>query len=237
MARARRLVELSDLLADRPGLDLFAPGGKARLLGQPEAAQLLPQLGATATSTEASLLLLLQALAIQRSAFQATALDVELVATLPLGAPGLARPTTHVIREMLRPPHTSVVIAGYEISDDEVLTLLAALAREGTTITFICDRQQGSVGHIRAAWPADLPPPKIYLDQRRADALRYASMHSKTLLVDRSDVLLTSANFTLHGLHGNIELGIRVRGTVAGEIGKILDHLMWSGFLVPASGA
>lgn len=232
MALARTLVELGELLANRSELDLFAPGAKSRLLKQPEAARVLPQLQGAASTPESTLTTLLQALLIQRTEAKAKEVDLELVATLPWGAPGLARPTTHVIREMLRPPHASVVIAGYEISDREVLGLLVDLARQGTSVTFICDRNQGSVKDICTCWPNDLAPARIYQDQVRPDSLKYASMHSKTLLVDGQDLLITSANFTLHGLHGNIELGIRVRGAIAAEVGKILDHLIWSGALV-----
>ena len=235
MALARTLVELGDLLANRVGLDLFAPGAKARLMAEPEAAHVLPQLARATTTPEAALTTLLQAMAIHRTESQARAVDLELVATLAWGAPGLARPTTHVIREMLRPPHANVVIVGYEISDEEVLSLLVDLARDGTALTFICDRNQGSVSSIRSFWPSDLPPPRIYQDDHRPDSLRYASMHSKTLLVDRYDLLLTSANFTHHGLHGNIELGVRLRGEIAGEVGKIVDHLIWTGVLVPVT--
>lgn len=51
-------------------------------------------------------------------------------------------------------------------------------------------------------------------------------MHAKCLLVDGSDLLVTSANFTFHGLHGNIEIGIRVRGAQAAEARKIFSHLV-----------
>ncbi|MGN6110056.1 MAG: phospholipase D-like domain-containing protein [Kofleriaceae bacterium] len=234
MALARTLVELGDLLAKRTDLDLFAPGARSRVAMQPEAARLLPQLQSATGSPEAAATLLLQALLIQRTEAQAREVQLELVATIPWGAPGLARPTTHVIREMLRAPRTSVVIVGYEISDREVLGLLVDLARSGTRITFICDRNQGSATEIRAFWPHDLAPPTIYQDEPRPDALKYASMHSKTLLVDQNDLLITSANFTLHGLRGNIELGLRVQGAVAAEVGKILDHLVWSGLVVSA---
>lgn len=234
MALARTLVELSDLLAKRPDLDLFAPGAKSRVAMQPEVARLLSQLQATVGTPEAAATLLLQALLIQRTEAQAREVKLELVATIPWGAPGLARPTSHVIREMLRPPHTSVVIVGYEISDREVLGMLVDLAREGTRVTIICDRNQGSASDIRAFWPRDLLVPTIYQDEPRPDALKYASMHSKTLLVDQNDLLITSANFTLHGLHGNIELGLRVQGVIAAEVGKILDYLVWSGLVVTA---
>jgi phosphatidylserine/phosphatidylglycerophosphate/cardiolipin synthase-like enzyme len=51
-------------------------------------------------------------------------------------------------------------------------------------------------------------------------------MHAKCLLVDGTDLLVTSANFTFHGLHGNIEVGLRVRGVPAAEARKIFSHLV-----------
>ncbi|MCE9575771.1 MAG: hypothetical protein K8W52_21655 [Deltaproteobacteria bacterium] len=232
MALSRTLVELSGLLEGRAGVDLFAPGARERVRQQPEAAAILPRLQPIATSPEAAMVTILQALAIQRSEADAHRADLELVATLPVGAPGLARPTNQVIREMLRSPRSSVTIAGYEISNDEVIQRLIALARDGVDVTFICDRTRRSSDAIRALWPADLRPATLYEDQERDDALPYASMHSKTLLVDQRDLLITSANFTLHGLHANIELGIRVQGAIAAEVGKIVAHLIWSGTLV-----
>jgi hypothetical protein len=37
---------------------------------------------------------------------------------------------------------------------------------------------------------------------------------------------VTSANFTFHGLHGNIEIGVRLRGAPATEARKIFSHLV-----------
>jgi phosphatidylserine/phosphatidylglycerophosphate/cardiolipin synthase-like enzyme len=51
-------------------------------------------------------------------------------------------------------------------------------------------------------------------------------MHAKCLLVDGHDLLVTSANFTFHGLHGNIEIGIRLSGPPAAEARKIFSHLV-----------
>lgn len=234
MALPRTLVELSDLLATRGGLDLFAPGARERLRQQPEAAPVLPRLQPITASPESLLVTILQALAIQRDEADRQRVDVELVATLPVGAPGLARPTNQVIREMLKSPRTGVTIAGYEISNDEIIQRLIALAQARLPVTFICDRTRRSAEAIRALWPRDLPPAIVYEDGVRADAPRYASMHSKILLVDQEDLLITSANFTLHGLHANIEVGIRVQGGVAAEVGKILAHLIWAGVLVRA---
>jgi phosphatidylserine/phosphatidylglycerophosphate/cardiolipin synthase-like enzyme len=56
-------------------------------------------------------------------------------------------------------------------------------------------------------------------------------MHAKCLLVDGNDLLVTSANFTFHGLHGNIELGVRLCGTPGSEARKIFCHLVESGIV------
>jgi len=70
--------------------------------------------------------------------------------------------------------------------------------------------------------------PKIFHDRERLDGAPYASMHAKCLLVDGSDLLVTSANFTFHGLHGNIEIGVRLAGAPAAEARKIFSHLVES---------
>ena len=234
MALARLIAELGRALHGRSDLDLFAPGASERLAAQPEANQVLPDLARGMKSPEAVLRIALQALEIQRSTFEPQLVDIELVATLPWGAPGIARPTSTVLREMLKPPRERVVIAGYEITDDALVDQLVDLARAGCNISLICDRGKGSTGGIRSRWPRDLPLPAMFEDCERPDALPYAKMHTKTLLVDGTDLLVTSANFTLHGLHGNIELGIRLRGGPAREVAKILDYFVTSGLVVPA---
>ena len=54
-------------------------------------------------------------------------------------------------------------------------------------------------------------------------------MHAKCLLVNGADLLVTSANFTFHGLHGNIEIGVRLSGPPALEARKMFSHLVENG--------
>ena len=44
-----------------------------------------------------------------------------------------------------------------------------------------------------------------------ARCTQYTKLHAKCLVVDRLQMLVTSANFTFHGLESNIELGLLVR--------------------------
>jgi len=54
-------------------------------------------------------------------------------------------------------------------------------------------------------------------------------MHAKCLLVDGTDLLITSANFTFHGLQGNVEIGVRLSGPPAAEARKIFSYLIERG--------
>lgn len=79
---------------------------------------------------------------------------------------------------------------------------------------------------VLEVWPEDAARPRIFHDRPRADGAPYASMHAKCLLVDGSDLLITSANFTFHGLKGNIEIGVRLGGPPGAEARKIFPHLV-----------
>jgi phosphatidylserine/phosphatidylglycerophosphate/cardiolipin synthase-like enzyme len=75
-------------------------------------------------------------------------------------------------------------------------------------------------------WRSNARRPRIFQDRERTDSAPFASMHAKCLLVDAKDLLVTSANFTFHGLHGNIEIGVRLSGSPAAEARKIFSHLV-----------
>ena len=57
---------------------------------------------------------------------------------------------------------------------------------------------------------------------------KLAKLHAKAVVVDRRDLLVTSANLTGHGVSGNLELGARLSGRPARQahdhvIGLIAD--------------
>ena len=61
-------------------------------------------------------------------------------------------------------------------------------------------------------WPWQ-PFPEVYFDPRalRTDSHTRASLHAKVVVVDRSKLFLTSANFTEAAQERNIEVGVLVR--------------------------
>jgi phosphatidylserine/phosphatidylglycerophosphate/cardiolipin synthase-like enzyme len=233
MGLARDLVELEARLRDRQDVDLFAPVERGGLLETPEYASMLGRI----RSTDPALVmrLCLQALRIQHEELRPKLLDAELVATLPPETPGIARPTERVVQEMIDGATTEIILLGYELTDRNLIGLLAAAAGRGAGVIMICDRGRGAAQRVVESWPSRTPLPRIFHDRDRADGAPYASMHAKCLLIDGKDLLVTSANFTFHGLRGNIEIGVRLGGAPAAEARKIFSHLVESRTIDKAS--
>jgi phosphatidylserine/phosphatidylglycerophosphate/cardiolipin synthase-like enzyme len=233
MGLARDLVELEARLRDREGIDLFALVERGGLLGTPECASVLGRI--RSTDPASVMRLCLQALRIQHEELRPKLLDAELVATLPPETPGIARPTERVVREMIDGATTEIILLGYELTDRDLIGLLAAAAGRGSSVIMICDRGRGAAQRLLESWPSHTPPPRIFHDRERAEGAPYASMHAKCLLTDGRDLLVTSANFTFHGLHGNIEIGVRLGGAPAAEARKIFSYLVESRVLEDVS--
>lgn len=233
MGLARDLVELEARLRNREGVDLFALVERSGLLTVPECASILEHI--RSTDPASVMRLCLQALRIQHEELRPKLLDAELVATLPPETPGIARPTERVVREMIDGATTEIILLGYELTDRDLIGLLAAAAGRGSAVIMICDRGRGAAQRVLESWPSHTPSPRIFHDRERAEGAPYASMHAKCLLTDGRDWLVTSANFTFHGLHGNIEIGVRLGGAPAAEARKSFSYLVESRVLEDVS--
>ena len=139
-----------------------------------------------------------------------------------------ARPTQVVLREMLTSARRQIVALGYEITDRSCIELLRDASKICPDTIIICDRQKGSARRLASTWPGGGFTPRFYENIELADP-PLASMHCKALVVDSADLLVTSANFTFHGLNGNLEFGVRLRGAQARPAQGILIHLLRSG--------
>ena len=238
MSLAREVVLLDKALTERSKLaDLFRPGSRQRLAAAPEAAQVLKGITAAGgADAPLSLLLALQSLRVQRAELAPRLIDAVFVATVPGDLPDGAQPTDRVILDMLRNAKSEVIALGYEVSDQGFLSSLSDAAERGASVTLICDKKRAierKLSGLRLV-PSFL---RVYVDALDDEGAPYAKMHSKCLLVDQTDLLITSANFTFHGMHGNIEVGVRLNGGPAAEARKLFEHLERSGFLRPATDA
>lgn len=176
-----------------------------------------------------------------RTAQAVTVRDAERVAQVEVawtgpdaGGPPV-RPTAAVIAEMLRNTRSGgeILLVGYSLtaedgsSSKDVIELLGAASREQAQVCVVLhrDEEERNRTNLLSAWDAFAVKPKIYTWDPDGGG-PYSKMHAKVLIVDRLDVLVTSANLTYHGLHENIEVGLRVRGPQAAAIAQRFDHLI-----------
>ena len=224
MGIPRDIVELEEALRSGSQVDLFAPLDRSRLKESPSANVLIEHLSQVGFSDpERTLRLCLQALRVQHEETTGSFVYAELVLTLPPEMSGVARTTDQVLLEMLRPPVEEVILLGYELTDQNIMRLLVETEAAGADVIVICDRTRGAAERVLEL---GFRRPRVFQDRERPDGLPYSSMHAKCLLVNGRDLLITSANFTFHGLHGNIELGVRLSGPPALEARKIFSHLV-----------
>jgi phosphatidylserine/phosphatidylglycerophosphate/cardiolipin synthase-like enzyme len=151
----------------------------------------------------------------------------EFVVTLPTGVPKGARPTNLVVTEMLEAAKRRVVVLGYTFTHHQGGTVerMVAAASRGVDLVVVCDRGKGGRKTIEDTWPSFVPRPKIYVNAETDDEMH--KMHCKMIIVDESDLLVTSANFTYHGMLGNIEFGVRLRDVASSKAAlSFVEHLI-----------
>jgi cardiolipin synthase A/B len=156
--------------------------------------------------------------------------------------PGIARPglrtTGGVAREIIAQCKQTLLLVGYSVAVDAALTGLAAqtieaiarAAERGVLVTAVLHKDVNRQALLQA-WRTGVRRPSIF---RWANAERdeMAAIHAKLLVGDRFDALVTSANLTYHGLQGNLEMGLRVKGRPAAEIQDRFQDLIHDGDLV-----
>ena len=168
--------------------------------------------------------------------------EIEIVWTGP-SAPGtLVRPTAAVVEEMLRSVREAgeILVVGYSLTAEDgtlmrgVVDLLADASRKGASVTLVLhrDAEQHNKSNLLLAWSVFARKPKVLTWMPPPDH-PYTKLHAKALVVDRLDLLVTSANLTFHGLESNLELGLRVRGPQAGVVAERFDELAAAGVLQP----
>ena len=146
----------------------------------------------------------------------------ELSVTFPGGTLSSARPTFQVIRDMLSHAKQEVILAGYRITNTDICELLQLASRRNVAITLIVGRADGDAKKLLELWPVNCPFPDIYVDVPSDGT---SLMHIKSIVVDREDLLVTSANFTFNAMNKNFEFGVRLRGPQAKEARQVLVDL------------
>ena len=171
--------------------------------------------------------------------------EIEIAWTGPSAAGPLVRSTSVVLEEMLEGVRDAgeVLLVGYALtvepgsSMERVIELLIAAARRRAALAIVLhsdEYETTNLDNLFKLWDVFVKKPKVYTWRPPPDH-PYTKLHAKCLVVDRLDALVTSANFTFHGLESNLELGLRVRGPQAAAITERFDQLIATEVLRPWS--
>ena len=166
--------------------------------------------------------------------------ELEIAWTGPEAEGPLIRGTSAILEEMLEGVRDAgeVLLVGYALTAaagtfmERVVGLLEDSARRRAAIVVVLheDDEQTNLENLRRVWDVFTKKPRVFTWRPPPDH-PYTKLHAKCLVVDRLDALVTSANFTFHGLESNLELGLRVRGPQAAVIAERFDQLIAAGVL------
>lgn len=162
---------------------------------------------------------------------------VEVVCTAPsrFGIP--VRTTFATAVEMIRAAHQEIVLVGYVFTEGarELIEELAMARRDrGLRVMLIGNRMQACLPILNSIWPADTPRPQIFTREIDPED-PMAALHAKLLICDNNVALVTSANFSYHGLHENIEIGVKVRSVSMNRLTELFQAMISMGELKPVS--
>lgn len=176
---------------------------------------------------------------------------LELVTTGPDVFAQPTRDTAVVVRELFANAEKSVLLAGYAVyQGQKVFQALAdrmrALPALRVRLFLDIQRPHGDPLPTEAAvarfgqrfvefeWPKDGPLPEVFYDPRSLETEpgKRACLHAKVVVVDDSEVFITSANFTEAAQQRNIEVGVSFHSrTVGAQLQQFFDDLLSQGAL------
>lgn len=146
-----------------------------------------------------------------------------------------ARPTHETIYQMINRAESSIVIVGYVIH--EIQDLLKTISRcqeaKHLRVKFIMNLARKWRHQILKNWNSTYSPDILSTNKKYVK-----TMHAKIILIDRSEILITSANLTSSAMENNIEAGIWTKDKdIITACYNSLDDLERSGRIVPVDGA
>lgn len=156
---------------------------------------------------------------------------VEAVCTAPsrLGVP--VRTTFATAIEMVQAARQEILVVGYVFTEGarRLVEQFAVACRDrGVHVTLIGNRMQEQLSILQSLWPADSPPPNVF--SREADLTDdMAALHAKLLICDGTAALVTSANFSHHGLHENIEIGVKIHSAAVARLVDFVHAMIRTG--------
>jgi len=160
---------------------------------------------------------------------------VDVVCTAPVQFAVPVRATFPTMVEMVQQARNEIVVVGYVFTAgaSEFVRQVSQARQRGLAVTIIGNRMRNCVSQLRESWGPGWPPAVYGWEGDDLDEM--ASLHAKLLICDKETALITSANYSLHGLHENIEIGLRVRSPSVARLSDFVSQLIASSTVVAVS--
>jgi phosphatidylserine/phosphatidylglycerophosphate/cardiolipin synthase-like enzyme len=157
--------------------------------------------------------------------------SVEIACTAPsrFGVP--LRTTYATALEMVKDAQKEILVVGYVFTEG-ARSLLEEVARASrdrrVRVTVIGNRMEDHLPALRSVWPSDCSEPRVFSCPANVRD-EMSALHAKVLICDSSTALITSANFSHHGLHGNIEIGVKIVSSTVARLVEFFNSLIVTG--------
>jgi phosphatidylserine/phosphatidylglycerophosphate/cardiolipin synthase-like enzyme len=159
-----------------------------------------------------------------------------LVWTGPAIEGSVLRTTNEAVRDLVDGSQTQILVSTYSLRPEvrdrnqSLMGRLAVARLRGVGVTLVVHQNEDNRRALDTTWPTESPRPRL-LTWPIPEGDEMVKLHAKIVEADDEALLVTSANLTYHGLFANLELGILVRGSVAGEVRRHFDRLERQGHL------
>lgn len=200
-------------------------------------------LGGTSEIPASTIALALETADILKSQEIVESPEIELVWTGPTVSSSGLRTTYQVVRELIAGARHSLLLVGYSFNLNPDLpgagavlaTDLGRALTRGVHLTLIIHDDASNWRSIDRLWHSTQKQIRV-LTWTEDRVTEWAKLHAKVVIADNSDLLVTSANLTYHGMEKNMELGIRLRSKICGTVVSHFNSLERTGILRPRSG-
>jgi hypothetical protein len=143
--------------------------------------------------------------------------------------------TYNTMIQMIRSAEKKITIVGYalykESKNDELKMsdifkeLYEKVESKNVLVELFFDKAETNVKNtVKKMWKKEIKLPEIYLYESPPKI--HGSLHAKVLLIDDTDILITSANMTGRAINRNIEIGIKTSGNVGTQARELLISLI-----------
>jgi len=140
--------------------------------------------------------------------------------------------TSAIITKMITKAKKEIIVFAYTFHAKELIFAFRRALKRGCKIQIL--GEESAINEIVNYFIGSKTMPEFYVFKglefyKNDSTVKHVLMHAKTILVDRNDILVTSANLSFSGLRRNVEFGLRLQGEKCEEAYVMIKELLNSG--------